>query len=333
MKRSTTLPKYLKRSLEHALGQDGLVMADIGARFGLDEDLACISSLVSALGFEPDAEEVEKINEAEGINWRSARVFPYAIGGQNGEANLYLTENPQAASLLPHNADMVEEFGYPGLHIDRSVMPVKIVTLDSLLEEGSLTRVDYLKIDIEGAELDVLCSAKAVLANCVGVKVECSFLEQRIDQPLIWDVAQFLNSHGFNIVDLQDIHHWRRGPTAQHPFVARTRIRYSRGRLAQCDVIALKKDSHCSSPAAKIRLIVLSAALGFFDHAFHLLKTSSEELPKSVCSDLENTVTDWSKIEGRRVAYRSFIKRARGFVPAIKSIFGGIKPPSRHMGN
>jgi FkbM family methyltransferase len=50
--------------------------------------------------------------------------------------------------------------------IERSV-EVEAVTLDSFCEQDSIGRIDYLKLDVEGSELEALIGASGLLENTV----------------------------------------------------------------------------------------------------------------------------------------------------------------------
>jgi FkbM family methyltransferase len=176
----------------------------------VDEDLLPLSWATEVIGFEPDPDALSRMLDSPDRRWKGVQVLPYAIGGASGDAILYVPESPQGASLLPHNNEMVDRFGYPNLHIDVEQIPVRTKSLDALKESGQLPRIDYIKIDVEGAELSILESGGLLLQDCSALKVEGSFLEQRVGQPLVWEVAQRIIDSGFEIVELHDIHRWRR---------------------------------------------------------------------------------------------------------------------------
>lgn len=79
-----------------------------------------------------------------------SQVFEVACGSpeQVGEAKFYIGEADQLSSLQKHIDD-------PNVHYKTSIT-VKVRTLDSILEEAKAERVDFISIDTEGTELDVL---------------------------------------------------------------------------------------------------------------------------------------------------------------------------------
>jgi FkbM family methyltransferase len=86
------------------------------------------------------------------------RVFPYALGAKSTEFEFFIGPNSEACSMfrIPEHTTSIT---------------VKAVSLKDFLHEQHLKRVDLLKVDIEGAELDVL-SGLASMDNIVQASVE-----------------------------------------------------------------------------------------------------------------------------------------------------------------
>jgi FkbM family methyltransferase len=300
-------------------------VADVGARGGIDQELHEVAWACAAYGFEPDPAEAVRLQAGGSGGWKQLEIVPFALGAVTGPARLHLPESEEGASLLRHNEAMVERFGYENLHVTRRTLPVDTVTLDALLASGRLPPVDYLKIDVEGAEHGILEAGRSVLATCSAVKIEVSFLEQRVGQPLIWEVVGLLLGAGFEVVDVRDIHRWRRRPLPAHPFRSGFRVPYSRGQAAQCDLVLLRDPETVAEPRRAAMLAAIAAALGYFDFAISVLrrKPSLETFArKEYGVELEQALAAWSTSRGRVVALRELGERLRGLVPRVRSAFG-----------
>ena len=79
------------------------------------------------------------------------------------------------------------------------------------LDDHPFTTSDFIKIDVQGSELDVLKGATKTLKNSLGLCVEVEFLPVYLDQPLFGDVCKLLAEQGFEFIDfLNNICRWER---------------------------------------------------------------------------------------------------------------------------
>ena len=90
----------------------------------------------------------------------------------------------------------------------REVDRIDTVALDDLAARGELPRpVDFLKIDTQGSELEILRSGEAlVLDGLLGVAVEVEFRELYRDQPRFSEIEQYLRGRGFDLLLLEPAH-------------------------------------------------------------------------------------------------------------------------------
>ncbi len=81
-----------------------------------------------------------------------------AVGAFDGSTDLYVVEGD--ADLSTIDADDIEFLRKRGYEFTVETVPVR--TLDSLLDEHGVTTIDFLKIDVEGSEGDVLAGVDLV---------------------------------------------------------------------------------------------------------------------------------------------------------------------------
>jgi FkbM family methyltransferase len=307
--RASALSEWLERL--------NLVVFDVGARGGLDEDFAAAAWATSMVGFEPEPEEAARLMASPDRRWSTSRIAPIALGAKTGKAVLHLPASPVAASLLPHNASMVTLFGHPGLHETQRTVTVEILTLDNAIAQHNLPYPDYLKLDIEGAELGVLQAAANTLQHCAAIKVECAFIEQRQGQGLAHDVTAYLATRGFQLAEFRDIHMWRRRPIQAHPLRIRHSAPYSRGQLAQADLIFLRQPETLLDAQAAIRAAVTAGVLGFIDYGVHLCRTWPAL--QSPSEALEAGLLSASHTLGAHIARQTLATRTQDLFQALRS--------------
>jgi FkbM family methyltransferase len=137
----------------------GMCVVDAGANEGLFTILAAriVGESGTVHAFEPSPREQSRLQANLAVNRLSnVKVHRTALGRAPGKSTLRVAE----ASHPGHNA--LGGFMYAGTVLEESV-EVDIVTLDQAVRGEKLTRLDLLKIDVEGSEVDVLQGADEVL--------------------------------------------------------------------------------------------------------------------------------------------------------------------------
>lgn len=190
--------------------EDVLIFVDGGARSGayIIPDLQPWSCIYC---FEPNPDEVAKIGrlgdaQAALPPARTAiRVFPTALCTATGTATLNISLRPGATSTLQPDAALLSRFAPDNFsemaEIVRRV-EVPAISLADFVSQTRLEHIDFLKLDTQGNELDILQSAAGFLDQVSVIKTEVEFLPLYRDQKLFHDVMGFLNSRGFELIDI-----------------------------------------------------------------------------------------------------------------------------------
>lgn len=147
--------------------------------------------LARITGFEPVEEECRKLNSGNGSihTW-----LPYAVG--NGATGTFRQCSfPATSSLFEPNRALIDRFQNLG-EFTRVVreFPIETHRLDDI---PGLEAVDYIKLDVQGAECDVIEGAARTLASTLVVQTEVEFVPMYIGQPLFAEVDQALRRNGF----------------------------------------------------------------------------------------------------------------------------------------
>lgn len=90
-----------------------------------------------------------------------------------------------------------EQTRYP-----RDTISLPMRRLDDVLAEMAGREFDLLKVDVQGAEIDVLRGGVRTLAGIVAIVIELSLLEYNKGAPLIGEVMRWLAEQGFALFDV-----------------------------------------------------------------------------------------------------------------------------------
>ena len=182
-----------------------LTIADVGVRGGVEEVWTRLLPHVRVFGFDADEEECARLGRGAPDQ---VTYVPLALGAQPGAAVLHITADPACSSLYPPDAATAGL--YPALEVTReaSRRTVIVDTLDDWAARQDVTTVSYLKLDAQGAELDVLRGAKRVLAGVCALRVEVELNPIYRGQPLFGDVDSFLRKHDFVLWRLANLCHY-----------------------------------------------------------------------------------------------------------------------------
>lgn len=178
-------------------------VVDVGAMFAGDgtEPYSALrdAGLARVVGFEPVAEECEKLNRRFGP---PHRYLPYAIG-DGTTRRLHVCNESMTSSLYEPNTPLLAAFD----GLEEVVRVVREIPIDTrrLDDVPDAENADYLKLDVQGAELDVLRGAPRLLARAVVVHTEVEFAPLYWEQPLFADVDQVLRDSGYGLFTFEEI--------------------------------------------------------------------------------------------------------------------------------
>ncbi len=140
-----------------SLVQPGMIIYDIGANVGFHA--VCIARAVGKEGkvfcFEALPDNARKLEHNVALNgFTNIEVIVTALGNSDGEASFWLSEEPTWGKLVSVGTEPGRQSGQ---------VNVKIRRLDGLIEEYNLPPPQLIKIDVEGAEIDVFEGARQTL--------------------------------------------------------------------------------------------------------------------------------------------------------------------------
>lgn len=167
-------------------------VVDVGVNHGQFLHLASrLWSAADIIGVEPNAALAEKANTHYAGNPR-IRINACAVGAENGEIELFVTANDQNSSIHEPTAAFHDDRAADGVV---RTEPVALRRLDALLD--GVTGPMLVKIDVQGAELEVLQGAGDRLDDISVIIIESPFEDSYDGAAGFDEIYRFLTARGF----------------------------------------------------------------------------------------------------------------------------------------
>jgi FkbM family methyltransferase len=128
-------------------------------------------------------------------------VIPMAIAEKNGCADFYVNDFDSASSLLPLNDEGVRSWKAASVLRVNSITTVPTVRLDTFMNAVGIRKVDFLKIDAQGADLSVIRSAGSRLRDVSKIMAEVWIAPTTLyaGAPTKEQVVSYLKESGFDL--------------------------------------------------------------------------------------------------------------------------------------
>lgn len=265
--------------------EEPMRIADVGVRGGPEPCWDIYGNQLHLIGFEPDVEECKRLNRLAKNKpplGRKEEYYSIALYRDKGTYTLHISKNKEASSLFQTNRDFVSRFPHesPGAIIASA--QVQTTDIDAFLKENGIDYVDFMKIDVEGAELAVLEGAGNLLSeSLLGLSIEVFFQPYHIGRPLFGDIDKYLRGLGFMFFDFPYEERWRRKTLADNDPITW----YGTGQLIWAQALyfydfptRMKKGADCGLRRIDRLKVLKSASLaevfGFPDFAVELLQNA-----------------------------------------------------------
>jgi FkbM family methyltransferase len=227
-------------------------------------------------GFDADSDACEEANinlAIRQVNWTEKHI-PIALSSSVGESSLYVTEQLACTSLYPPNSSYLARFDsiIPKSFRLNFFLEIETTTLDTYCQQEGINEIDFLQVDVQGADLDVLKGASLLLDRSVlAIQTEVEFSALYINQPLFGDIDTYLRKKDFTLFDLEGCSRYIR---SRSPIFSPTRG----GQLLWADALyfrdLIREDITTSlkTPLHILKLACIADILDFPDYALELLE-------------------------------------------------------------
>ena len=144
------------------------------------------------IGFEIEKEVCEKMNSE---SLKGIKYYPYALGKANEKRKLYITQHPMCSSLYKPNETFNKLYNNLEVTNLKDEIEIDTITLDYFIDKHDIGNIDFIKIDVQGAELDIFKGASNALKNVLNIVCEVEFIDIYENQPLFGDICNYLSQY------------------------------------------------------------------------------------------------------------------------------------------
>ena len=313
-----TRPRFTRHLVARGeLRNSPLCVVDVGARGGFEKHWSIYKNQVDLIGFELDREECIRLNKLEKNTHRT--YYPIALHEKKGKKKFYIQPHLASSSFYKSDKRFLERFpASKGMIPTRAVM-IPTVGLDSFIKEHSIKGLDFIKLDVEGAELDIFKGATGALKNSIlGLSAEAVFFPWRHNIPTFTDIDIFLKPYGFVLFDLP-IMKWERRPLSPYMFEDKGVFGPTdRGQPVWTQAIYLKdgvNEMHSSKAKRKWwnrnRILKMASIMELFNLEDCAIELIEEALAMKIVGAAEaRSMIDLltPRLNGRDVNYKKYVK-------------------------
>ena len=179
---------------------------DVGAHNGSDSiPLAIANPDVQFYAFEPNPYMVEVI-KSQTANLKNYTIIQKAVSDFNGTANFNISKyGPTGVSSLLEFSKTAR-INWSGFFLSNDEkIDVEVIRLDTFIEENNIKNINYLHVDTQGSDLNVLKGLGKYLVNVNEGQVEAAVRPESlyVNQNTYQDTMKFLVDNGFEILSIK----------------------------------------------------------------------------------------------------------------------------------
>jgi FkbM family methyltransferase len=250
------------------------------------------------IGFEPDAEEARRLNETPGPGGIEWQFVAAGLWGSTGTQMFEHNKTGGGSSFLRQNRAVTDRWKFENpdqLSLAGDIFyplrqePIQVVSLSDWGREARVDSIDFLKLNVQGGELEILRGAGPLLDSVLGILVEVAFVESYHERPMFSDIDAYLRERGFIFFDLLAHHYVGRSSAplaAQHLMLSEPRLSSlvsSWGQLIEGHALYLRDPLTPGSMASLdttrvLKLAGLAEIFGQVEYAFELIAALADHL-------------------------------------------------------
>lgn len=266
---------FIDRIFEKYYSRSPIVLIDVGARGGVQKNWDPAKRHLKVVGFEPDPKEYGRLSARQK---KDTLYINSALYSKKGRTRFYLTRNRGVASIYEPDLGFLRQFPEEGRYAVEEAVEAEVSTLDEVLPANGIDDPDFIKLDTQGSELDILKGARGTLGeHILGLEVEVETVPLYKGQPLFSDVDAALRAAGFYLFDLRPFYWKRKGGRE---------FGKAKGQMIFADALYLRRAEDLDAVAGGrkdearkskvLKAVSISLLYGYLDYALYIFEMNSE---------------------------------------------------------
>ena len=196
---------------------------DVGACIG--ESLSQFDGFDTVYAIEPGPEEFNQLKE-KGSLFKNYIPLNLAIGLKNEDVEFITYHNGRFSSMLEFNKES-EFYKYcedncQSFDEFKETIKIECIRLDKLIEKEEIKEIEYIKIDTQGTDLDVVKSLGDKISIVKKISMEIQLKELYRGSSTIEETLEYMNKRGFVLVE--DLNHYNNEFEKDFVFVNRNLV-------------------------------------------------------------------------------------------------------------
>lgn len=171
--------------------------------------------------YDADAESLNSSNLRQGVPYK---LINKCVGGSTPKTTFNIMKATSASSIYPsektadnftfYNSDASMHIWGKHAAVTRTVK-IQTETLDEIKKNNKEFSIDFLSIDAQGADLEIIQGASRQLDLVMGIICEVEFRPIYENQSLFGDINKYLRKHNFGLYQIYNHQNWHIAP---YPF-------------------------------------------------------------------------------------------------------------------
>ena len=215
--------------------------------------------------FEPNKDEIKKLRLNKKY-YSDYKIYESALSNKKKNITLNVTKGIYQTSVLKPNMKFLKQFQNSDRYKIINHLKIQANKLDSF----AIKDVDFIKVDTQGYNYEILEGSIKTLENTLGVETEVEFSKVYNNQKLFGNVSNILLKNNFEFIDFTILKRWNR---------------YNKSNYGQCifgNALFLKKPNLILNLNSKkiIKYICICVLYNKFDVAEYVINNSSLKIHK-----------------------------------------------------